>query len=107
VSARLPDSRVFPHCGIDRKQHYKSRIANANERGVQAKERLDTSNERSLLGTSLAAETSFQQFFWNQEYNPGFLESVEAAETSVCATKYFGLTLMGPTPGSSARCPLA
>ncbi|HMC64616.1 MAG TPA: hypothetical protein VKI65_06730, partial [Gemmataceae bacterium] len=50
VSARLPDSRVFPHCGIDRKQHHKSRIANANERGVQSKERLDTSNERSPVG---------------------------------------------------------
>src|SRR5947199_10830567 len=46
------------------------------------KKRLDTSNERSLLGTSLAAETSFQQFFWNQRFKPGFLESVEAADTS-------------------------
>ena len=34
------------------------------------------SNERSLLGTSLAAETSFQQFFWNQRFKPGFLESL-------------------------------
>src|SRR5437016_45766 len=35
-----------------------------------------------LLGTSLAAETSFQQFFWNQRFKPGFLESVEVADTS-------------------------
>src|SRR5437016_9084716 len=41
-----------------------------------------------LLGTSLAAETSFQQFFWNQRFKPGFLESVEAADTSVCATRF-------------------
>jgi len=63
------------------------------------KKRLDTSNERSLLGTSLAAETSFQQFFWNQGFKPGFLESVEAADTSVCATK---VTLMGHRPATSA-----
>ena len=37
---------------------------------------VEMSNERSLLGTSLAAETSFQQFFWNQGFKPGFLESL-------------------------------
>ena len=37
---------------------------------------VEMSNERSLLGTSLAAETSFHQFFWNQRFKPGFLESL-------------------------------
>ena len=69
--------------------------ANANERGGHAKNRLDTSNERSLLGTSLAAETSFQQFFWNQRFKPGFLESVEAADTSVCATNLIPKVTLG------------
>jgi len=39
------------------------------------------------LGTSLAAETSFQQFFWNQRFKPGFLESLDTARRSACATK--------------------
>ena len=48
---------------------------------------VEMSNERSLLGTSLAAETSFQQFFWNQRFKPGFLESLDTARRSACATK--------------------
>src|SRR5437762_123668 len=43
---------------------------------------VEMSNERSLLGTSLAAETSFQQFFWNQRFKPGFLESLVCSRLS-------------------------
>src|SRR5207247_2488610 len=52
--------------------------------GSKSRAGVEMSNERSLLGTSLAAETlclstrltSFQQFFWNQRFKPGFLESL-------------------------------
>ena len=53
------------------------------------------SNERSLLGTSLAAETSFQQFFWNQRFKPGFLESLDTARRSACATSATNLAPHG------------
>src|SRR5436309_4418809 len=68
---------------------------------------VEMSNERSLLGTSLAAETSFRQFFWNQRFKPGFLESLRAADTSVRATHAsmvarLGKRLWGP-PHNSCR----
>src|SRR5437773_11820357 len=48
-----------------------------------------------LLGATLAAETSFQQFFWNQRFKPGFLESLDTARRSACATSATNLAPHG------------
>ena len=61
------------------------------------------SNERSLLGTSLAAETSFRQFFWNQGFKPEFLESLDTARRSTCATSATNLAHMAHAVSSLIR----
>src|SRR5207247_3115333 len=74
-----------------------SRIVSTLFRAVAtgARTGVETSDGRSLSGASLAAKTSVQPFLCFQRLAPRFLESLDVARTSACATLKF-LTISEP-----------